>query len=1118
MKKNILKILMDSYSKESKIQTVRRVTSVSLLAVYLTMNTSSLVLAKPIENTNDTSIKNVEKLRNAPNEENSKKVEDSKNDKVEHVKNIEEAKVEQVAPEVKSKSTLRSASIANTNSEKYDFEYLNGLSYTELTNLIKNIKWNQINGLFNYSTGSQKFFGDKNRVQAIINALQESGRTYTANDMKGIETFTEVLRAGFYLGYYNDGLSYLNDRNFQDKCIPAMIAIQKNPNFKLGTAVQDEVITSLGKLIGNASANAEVVNNCVPVLKQFRENLNQYAPDYVKGTAVNELIKGIEFDFSGAAYEKDVKTMPWYGKIDPFINELKALGLYGNITSATEWASDVGIYYLSKFGLYSTNRNDIVQSLEKAVDMYKYGKIAFVAMERITWDYDGIGSNGKKVDHDKFLDDAEKHYLPKTYTFDNGTFIIRAGDKVSEEKIKRLYWASREVKSQFHRVVGNDKALEVGNADDVLTMKIFNSPEEYKFNTNINGVSTDNGGLYIEPRGTFYTYERTPQQSIFSLEELFRHEYTHYLQARYLVDGLWGQGPFYEKNRLTWFDEGTAEFFAGSTRTSGVLPRKSILGYLAKDKVDHRYSLKKTLNSGYDDSDWMVYNYGFAVAHYLYEKDMPTFIKMNKAILNTDVKSYDEIIKKLSDDANKNTDYQTHIQELADKYQGAGIPLVSDDYLKDHGYKKASEVYSEISKAASLTNTSVTAEKSQYFNTFTLRGTYTGETSKGEFKDWDEMSKKLDGTLESLAKNSWSGYKTLTAYFTNYRVTSDNKVQYDVVFHGVLTDNADISNNKAPIAKVTGPSTGAVGRNIEFSGKDSKDEDGKIVSYDWDFVYGATSRGKNSVHAYKKAGTYNVTLKVTDDKGATATESFTIEIKNEDTTTPITKEMEPNDDIKEANGPIVEGVTVKGDLNGSDDADTFYFDVKEDGDVTIELPYSGSSNFTWLVYKEGDDQNHIASGIDKNNSKVGTFKSTKGRHYVFIYKHDSASNISYSLNIKGLGNEKLKEKENNDSSDKATVIPNFNTTMQGSLLGDDSRDYYSFEVKEEGEVNIELDKKDEFGVTWTLHPESNINDRITYGQVDGNKVSNKVKLRPGKYYLLVYKYSGSGNYELRVNK
>nr|WP_240517627.1 collagenase [Bacillus pseudomycoides] len=43
----------------------------------------------------------------------------------------------------------------------------------------------------------------------------------------------------------------------------------------------------------------------------------------------------------------------------------------------------------------------------------------------------------------------------------------------------------------------------------------------------------------IEGIGTFFTYERTPQQSIFSLEELFRHEFTHYLQGRYEVPRLW---------------------------------------------------------------------------------------------------------------------------------------------------------------------------------------------------------------------------------------------------------------------------------------------------------------------------------------------------------------------------------------------------------------------------------------------------------------------------------------------------------------------------------------------------------------------------------------------------
>ncbi|WP_373605297.1 collagenase, partial [Bacillus cereus] len=43
--------------------------------------------------------------------------------------------------------------------------------------------------------------------------------------------------------------------------------------------------------------------------------------------------------------------------------------------------------------------------------------------------------------------DGKKHYLPKTYTFDDGAIVFKAGDKVSEEKIKRLYWAAKEVRS-----------------------------------------------------------------------------------------------------------------------------------------------------------------------------------------------------------------------------------------------------------------------------------------------------------------------------------------------------------------------------------------------------------------------------------------------------------------------------------------------------------------------------------------------------------------------------------------------------------------------------------------------------------------------------------------------
>lgn len=90
--------------------------------------------------------------------------------------------------------------------------------------------------------------------------------------------------------------------------------------------------------------------------------------------------------------------------------------------------------------------------------------------------------------------------------------------------------------------MGSDTPLEQGHRDDILTMVIYNNPEEYRLNRLLYGYDTNNGGMYIEQDGTFFTYERTAQDSIYSLEELFRHEYTHYLQGRYLVPGLFGEG------------------------------------------------------------------------------------------------------------------------------------------------------------------------------------------------------------------------------------------------------------------------------------------------------------------------------------------------------------------------------------------------------------------------------------------------------------------------------------------------------------------------------------------------------------------------------------------------
>lgn len=64
---------------------------------------------------------------------------------------------------------------------------------------------------------------------------------------------------------------------------------------------------------------------------------------------------------------------------------------------------------------------------------------------------------------------------------------------------------------------------------------------------------------------------------------------------------------------------------------------------------------------------------------------------------------------------------------------------------------------------------------------------------------------------------------------------------------------------------------------VQFDASASKDE-GTIVSYRWDFGDGTFGSGMRTTHAYMLRGEHLITLTVTDDRGATASKSKTIEI------------------------------------------------------------------------------------------------------------------------------------------------------------------------------------------------------------------------------------------------
>ncbi|PGA49460.1 M9 family metallopeptidase N-terminal domain-containing protein, partial [Bacillus pseudomycoides] len=283
----------------------------------------------------------------------------------EHVKDEDSSK--------KPASAKENAEV-NQSQQSYTLDELNKMSDEELIDTLANIKRGQIKGLFQFNEETKAFYKNKERLQVIMNGLEKRGSTFTKNDAKGIDTFTEVLRSAFYVGADNEELSYLKERSFMDKCLPALKAIAKNPNFKLGTAEQDLVVNAYGDLMRNASSDVETVQYAAKILKQYNNNLSTYGSDREKGNAVHTLLGAVDNDIQTYWHTsgKEPNETMWYGKIDSYINEVNKMALIGNVTDKTGWLINDGIYYAGRLGKFHSDSKKELNVVTKAMQMYPY--------------------------------------------------------------------------------------------------------------------------------------------------------------------------------------------------------------------------------------------------------------------------------------------------------------------------------------------------------------------------------------------------------------------------------------------------------------------------------------------------------------------------------------------------------------------------------------------------------------------------------------------------------------------------------------------------------------------------------------------------------------------------
>lgn len=146
-----------------------------------------------------------------------------------------------------------------------------------------------------------------------------------------------------------------------------------------------------------------------------------------------------------------------------------------------------------------------------------------------------------------------------------------------------------------------------------------------------------------------------------------------------------------------------------------------------------------------------------------------------------------------------------------------------------------------------------------------------------------------DGTIQSWSWDFGDG-STGSGQTTSHTYASAG--QYTITL--TVTDNDSKTDstqktvqagpeppNQAPTARFTQSCNAYPQINFRyciFDGRASSDPDGSIASWSWNFGDGSTGSGDQVYHRYPRAGTFTVTLTVTDNEGATSAVSKSVTV------------------------------------------------------------------------------------------------------------------------------------------------------------------------------------------------------------------------------------------------
>lgn len=633
-----------------------------------------------------------------------------------------------------------------------NIQAIRGLVGNDLVEYIKESDYECLRFLWTYGDAVGGVFSSANMV-TILNEIETLAPAYNGNNRQGIYPLLVFTHIGYYHHFYEDDLGF-NDL-VGEATLDALDALAANDHLFDFNREAADIFSEFVDTVDGAGLGGRYINTYKRMLRVFRDEAGRQS-DYYQVRAVYGVLYSLQ---RTVAHE-------YGGRIDAELIELlEYIATNTNFNEEYIYVVNNAIWALGKLiGVDPELNDEIVRALTRALDTHPRLSEPYIWAISALDEFNDCQTArpNERICRGDLEDELEQMLFPNTYAFDDGAMTVRTS--LSLDVTQPLYHALKEVQAQFNRI--SETITPIPNdPSGRMTMVIYGTKQQYEqYQTFLFELPVDNGGIYIEQDGTLYTYQRTPQESIYTLEELLRHEYSHYLVGRYLIDGMWGDAPIYAGNRMVWFDEGLAEFLTWSS-PQGIKVRRALVEQIRNDGAA-RMTPNQILSASY--GDFKFYRYASLFFNYLYFQQKNTLRDLLYYAHNSDVAGFDNLINQLKNDANLVAGYTRFLDDQIAAVESLDNPTTVAPVLADLSTNNTAVIQREFrsTRLGYLANCSVAAIALN--SRFSCRGYLTGTLTNAPdvIQAWIEFDRGLNEIIQQLRERR----NVNNTQFTNCRM------------------------------------------------------------------------------------------------------------------------------------------------------------------------------------------------------------------------------------------------------------------------------------------------------------------------------------------------------------